>query len=760
MRKTRFKPLVSKLLKIVGSIAQKCLQARLAIVALSVVLVGELSMSRAANIVTFREGVNGYAGTHDTFLSVEDQTTDYGSADTLQNDGESVDADGVASEAAQTLLRFENLFGSGTNQVPSKAKILFASLTLTITNEGDDPGMHRMLVPWQESSTWTSMVGGILPDDVEAALTEDQTFDAGNTGKVIIPLALSTIQAWADGTKTNLGWAFYFTGTGGTDFSSSEDTNLDERPLLTIVWGTVDEPFITSITPGDGATDVPVDSNIALTISDGATQLNPASVRLSVNGQNVTPVLDKPADTIVTTITYDPPASLPQNSLVTVRVIYSDNANPVHTSTNNFSFKTRANTATLVKIDDVQIWKYDRSGTDLGTAWKEKAFNDSAWPEGMALIGQEGTTIEPLRTPIERFNDNGDYVQTFYFRTHFNYAGPLGGDLFLRHMIDDGAVFYLNGVEIHRFGIGAGVAFDYLTSFSGHEHAYEGPFTIPGSALVAGDNVFAAEVHQSGTGSSDIVFGAELLVSTTPPPPPPTNQVTTTLIAIDDKQMWRFENTGKDLGTAWKDKTFNDSSWPQGAALLALEGTTPEPVRTPLVRQDPAGAGIITDYFRTHFTYNGDVAGAKLSLRHVVDDGFVLYLNGTEVYRFGVAAGQTFSTTASDHENRYEGPFDIPATALVAGDNVLAAEVHQGSATSSDVVFGVELKAITTGAPPTASKFTLATRTGTNLNLEWSGTGILQSASAVTGPWTDVANARSPFSEAIAGTAKFYRFKP
>ena len=41
-----------------------------------------------------------------------------------------------------------------------------------------------------------------------------------------------------------------------------------------------------------------------------------------------------------------------------------------------------------------------------------------------------------------------------------------------------------------------------------------GPFIIPGSALLAGENVLAVEVHQQNTTSSDVVFGMTL--ETTP----------------------------------------------------------------------------------------------------------------------------------------------------------------------------------------------------------------------------------------------------
>jgi hypothetical protein len=757
MRRFPFSSLVPSLGNILGRfrIALRQTTIPLSKLAGAALLAAGLIGADAATFISFRDGVNGYAGTQDTFITSGNVAVDNSAAATVE-----IDQEGEGGEFA--LIRFDNIFGSGANQIPPKSKILFASLTLTIVNTGNDPRVHRMLVPWQETNTWESMIDGVLADDVEAAATEDVTFRA-NANLAVVPLAVSTLQAWSDGAKPNHGWILLPSGTDGADFSSSEHGNLGNRPMLTVVWSTVAEPYVTSLSPLPDATDIPVDSKITIGIADGPSPLNPTSVQLLVNGVRVTPTLDKPADTNVTTITYTPTANLPQNSKVALRLIYADTATPPHVTTNNFTFTTRATTAPLVLVDDKYIWKYDRTGTDLGTAWRVKGFNDTSWEEGPALLADEGgATAEPVRTMISRFSDAGDYLQTIYFRHKFNYTGPVGGDLFLRHVLDDGAVFYLNGNEIHRFGLAAGAAYDFTTSFGGHENSWEGPFTIAGTNLVAGENILAVEVHQSGTGSSDLVFGAELLVSTVPttPIPTPTNQTSLTLVAIDANHKWRFENTGKDLGTAWKDKAFNDAAWPEGSAAFGLEtGAVAEPIRTPLVRQSPAATGIVTDYFRTHFTFTGDPATAKVSVRHIVDDGLVAYLNGVEVYRFGVAANQTFTTTATDHENKSEGPFDIPSAALVSGDNVLAVEVHQGSATSSDVVFALELKAAVTGAPPvTTPKFTVFNRTGAALSLEWTGTATLQSADAITGPWTDVANAKSPLSATISGR-KFYRLR-
>ena len=44
------------------------------------------------------------------------------------------------------------------------------------------------------------------------------------------------------------------------------------------------------------------------------------------------------------------------------------------------------NPARYLGIDDTVKWRYDNTDLDLGSAWKEKVFNDSAWPEGPATL--------------------------------------------------------------------------------------------------------------------------------------------------------------------------------------------------------------------------------------------------------------------------------------------------------------------------------------------------------------------------------------
>jgi hypothetical protein len=165
--------------------------------------------------------------------------------------------------------------------------------------------------------------------------------------------------------------------------------------------------------------------------------------------------------------------------------------------------------------------------------------------------------------------------------------------------------------------------------------------------------------------------------------------------------VWKYEQSGTDLGTAWRQPGYNDTAWPSGAALLYVAtADLPAPKNTQLTFTSPQQT---TFYFRKSFTFNGNPATTTLTANFVLDDGAVVYLNGVEVLRVGMPPGvinyNTFSsrtiTTAA-----YEGPFNLPAAALVAGVNVLAVEVHQASSGSSDIVFGMTLDAVWTLPAP------------------------------------------------------------
>ncbi len=172
------------------------------------------------------------------------------------------------------------------------------------------------------------------------------------------------------------------------------------------------------------------------------------------------------------------------------------------------------------------------------------------------------------------------------------------------------------------------------------------------------------------------------------PPSDGTPAVTTNLTVIDTTSDWRYDDSGADLGTAWREPGYDDSSWPTGAGLLAFNThQLPSTVNTTLA------ADRTTYYFRTRFDFSGG-NNLTLRLRSVVDDGAIFYLNGTEIYRQGMPPGPVDSSTSAATavgDAEMVETLDLPATALVPGVNVLAVEVHQatrGSQSSGLVLSG------------------------------------------------------------------------
>src|SRR5688572_29911086 len=179
------------------------------------------------------------------------------------------------------------------------------------------------------------------------------------------------------------------------------------------------------------------------------------------------------------------------------------------------------------------------------------------------------------------------------------------------------------------------------------------------------------------------------------PPEPATYSPTNLLLTVSN--LWKYHAEGIDLGTAWRDIAYNDSSWPASNALFyAPTGTfvLPAPKNTFLPLTNASGARITTYYFRTQFNFSGDTNNLRLALRPVIDDGAVFYLNGAEAHRQNMPATNIlYGTLASANLGipSFSGPVTIPLTSLVAGPNLLAVEIHQATTNNNDFDFGTEL---------------------------------------------------------------------
>jgi hypothetical protein len=122
-----------------------------------------------------------------------------------------------------------------------------------------------------------------------------------------------------------------------------------------------------------------------------------------------------------------------------------------------------------------------------------------------------------------------------------------------------------------------------------------------------------------------------------------------------------------------------------------------------------------------------------------VDDGLVLFINGTEVHRNAMPTGETydtFSTRTVGDATAFE-VFDIPTTALVYGDNVMAASVHQVNAGSSDMVFGLEMTAAASACIQ-RPRLSIAINGNQVTITSTAPGGTIHRASNIDGPWTAV----------------------
>jgi hypothetical protein len=174
--------------------------------------------------------------------------------------------------------------------------------------------------------------------------------------------------------------------------------------------------------------------------------------------------------------------------------------------------------ATAFPIAKFSQWRYLDDGTNQDTAWRMPSFNDSSWAFGP---GKLGYSDNPATTLVYGPNASSKYI-TYYFRKPFTVANvaALTDSLDLNILRDDGAVVFINGVEVLRSNMNTG-AYNYLTFSStivdGVDESTYFHYSVPKSVLVNGLNTIAVEMHQRDGTSSDLGFDMELTEHVTPP---------------------------------------------------------------------------------------------------------------------------------------------------------------------------------------------------------------------------------------------------
>ena len=169
---------------------------------------------------------------------------------------------------------------------------------------------------------------------------------------------------------------------------------------------------------------------------------------------------------------------------------------------------------------------------------------------------------------------------------------------------------------------------------------------------------------------------------------------------IPFQASWKYLDNGTDQGEVWRTTSFKDDGWKTGIGKFGYginDATT-------VVSYGPDNSN---KYITTYFRKSISIADASSYSSYVInikrDDGVVVYVNGTEIYRNNMPSGGIYyNTLASGVAGTDNGvtpiSFEVPAAAFTSGTNVVAVEIHQNTVSSIDIAFDMEL--IGKPAPP------------------------------------------------------------
>lgn len=234
----------------------------------------------SVSAASFRSGVDGYSGAVDTVFRQSQPTTPAGTELTMTVTAQ-------AGAEVQSLLRFDDIIGTGPGQIPAGSLVHAAVLTLASTTnnaQGSGGRIVPMLQTWDSLDTWDTWTNGIQTDGVEAAATF--TAQAGTAALSALvqggfnPFDVTTdLQAWVKQTAANNGWAILPWAGGANDwFLGASDILVENsRPQLRVFYtvpGVTITPTTGLVTSEAGATatftvqlDTPPAANVTIPLS-------------------------------------------------------------------------------------------------------------------------------------------------------------------------------------------------------------------------------------------------------------------------------------------------------------------------------------------------------------------------------------------------------------------------------------------------------------------------------------------------------------
>ena len=211
-------------------------------------------------------------------------------------------------------------------------------------------------------------------------------------------------------------------------------------------------------------------------------------------------------------------------------------------------------------------------------------------------------------------------------------------------------------------------------------------------------------------------------------------QATTTLVAYGAGQPGRYKvlandssganhysgsnyaagNIGTGLAGGWNvSPSFSDAAWTSASPGLGYDADGG--LNAWITTNVQAGYHNVNPslLFRRTFSLASPSGYASYKLRMKYEDGFVAWINGVEVGRANFSGTPTYNSVAATSLNEAIvnswTEFNVPASALIAGTNVLAIQGLNSSVSSSDFLLLPELTGSTDSVPGAAVYFSTPT---------------------------------------------------
>jgi hypothetical protein len=204
---------------------------------------------------------------------------------------------------------------------------------------------------------------------------------------------------------------------------------------------------------------------------------------------------------------------------------------------------------------------------------------------------------------------------------------------------------------------------------------------------------------------------------------PYVNPPASSRILVATNSLWAMKKGTAEASTpisAWRTLAFDDSSWTLAPAPFYYD-TKATPVYSGNTLLSDMANNYLGIFLRRPFVITNAAGIAGLTLNAICDDGYVAWINGTEVARYNMASGSVlFTNHATTNFITVSAYVSLALTNiqsyLMDGTNLLAVQVFNSSKTSSDLLFESELRSIVPDTtPPTLVGFNPAAGILTNL---------------------------------------------